>query len=59
MVRNFDHVTIAVRDLDGAQVARLTAPGVVLRNEVLNFHNRKLVFLVDPGGVTIELAQWD
>jgi hypothetical protein len=24
----------------------------------MDFHSRKLVFLVGPGGVTIELAQW-
>jgi hypothetical protein len=27
-------------------------------NEVMDFHDRKLVFLAGPDGVTIELAQW-
>lgn len=53
----FNHVCFAVTDLD-AEVARLTAAGVRLRNEVLDFHNRKLVFLSGPEGITIELAQW-
>ncbi len=53
----FNHVCFAVDDLD-AEVARLRAAGVRLRNEVMTFHDRKLVFLVGPEGVTIELAQW-
>jgi catechol 2,3-dioxygenase-like lactoylglutathione lyase family enzyme len=47
-----------VDDLE-AEVARLTAEGVQLRNEVMDFHNRKLVFLLGPEGVTVELAEWD
>jgi len=54
----FNHVCFAVDDLD-SEVARLKANGVKLRNEVLDFHNRKLVFLSGPEGVTVELAQWD
>jgi catechol 2,3-dioxygenase-like lactoylglutathione lyase family enzyme len=53
----FNHVCFAVEDLD-AEVAALKAKGVELRNEVLHFHDRKLVFLVGPEGVTVELAQW-
>lgn len=53
----FNHVCFAVDDLD-AEVARLTAHGVRLRNAVMQFHDRKLVFLEGPEGVTIELAQW-
>src|SRR5262245_7775976 len=53
-----NHVCFAVDDLD-AEVARLTAEGVQLRNEVMDFHNRKLVFLSGPEGVTVELAEWD
>jgi hypothetical protein len=40
-------------------VARLKAHGVQLRNEVMDFHNRKLVFLSGPEGVAVELAEWD
>ena len=53
----FNHVCFAVDDLE-AEVARLKAKGVQLRNEVMKFHNRKLVFLSGPEGVTVELAEW-
>ncbi len=53
----FNHVCFSVDDLD-AEVARLTAAGVKLRNKVMDFHSRKLVFLRGPEDVTIELAQW-
>src|SRR5262245_9677201 len=54
----FNHVCFAVDDLE-AEVARLKAGGVRLRNEVMEFHDRKLVFLSGPEGVTVELAEWD
>jgi catechol 2,3-dioxygenase-like lactoylglutathione lyase family enzyme len=54
----FNHVCFAVEDLE-AEVARLTAKGVQLRNEIMEFHNRKLVFLSGPEGITVELAEWD
>src|SRR5262245_53741550 len=53
----FNHVCLAVDDL-AAEVARLTANGVHLRNEVMVFHDRKLVFLSGPEGITVELAEW-
>ena len=53
----FNHVCFAVDDLDAA-LARLTAGGVQTRNSVMEFHDRRLVFLVGPGNVTIELAEW-
>lgn len=53
----FNHVCFAVDDLD-ATVARLHAAGVRIRNDVLEFHDRRLVFVVGPGDVTIELAEW-
>jgi len=53
----FNHICFAVDDLK-AEVARLQANGVQLRNQVLEFHDRKLVFLVGPEGVTVELAEW-
>jgi catechol 2,3-dioxygenase-like lactoylglutathione lyase family enzyme len=53
----FNHVCFAVDDLE-AEVARLKAKGVQLRNEVMEFHDRKLVFLSGPEGVTVELAEW-
>lgn len=53
----FNHICFAVQDLD-AEVARLTAAGVRLRNDVMDFHGRKLVFLTGPEGITVELAEW-
>jgi len=53
----FNHICFAVGNLD-AEVARLTAAGVRLRNQVMLFHDRKLVFVEGPEGVVVELAQW-
>ena len=53
----FNHVCLAVDDLEGA-VARLRANGVRTRNEMMVFHDRKLIFLRGPEGVTVELAEW-
>jgi catechol 2,3-dioxygenase-like lactoylglutathione lyase family enzyme len=53
----FNHVCFKVEDIE-AEVRRLTASGVQLRNEIMEFHDRKLVFLRGPEGVTVELAQW-
>ena len=53
----FNHICFAVDDID-AEVARLTAAGVTLRNQVMLFHDRMLVFLTGPEGVVVELAQW-
>jgi len=53
----FNHICFAVTDLDG-EVRRLTDQGVSLRNEVMDFHDRKLVFLSGPEGITVELAEW-
>ncbi|MGJ0531822.1 VOC family protein [Methylocystis sp.] len=53
----FNHICFAVEDIE-AEVRRLTAAGVRLRNRIMEFHNRKLVFLCGPEDVTVELAQW-
>jgi catechol 2,3-dioxygenase-like lactoylglutathione lyase family enzyme len=53
----FNHICFAVDDLDVA-LDRLGAGGVNIRNEVMDFHDRRLVFLMGPGDVTIELAEW-
>lgn len=53
----FNHICFAVDDLE-AEVARLQAAGVQLRNAVMEFHHRKLVFLRGPEGITVELAEW-
>jgi catechol 2,3-dioxygenase-like lactoylglutathione lyase family enzyme len=54
----FNHVCFAVDDLE-AELAKLKAKGVQLRNDVMEFHDRKLVFLSGPEGITVELAEWD
>jgi catechol 2,3-dioxygenase-like lactoylglutathione lyase family enzyme len=53
----FNHVCFAVDNLE-AELARLKVKGVQLRNEVMVFQNRKLVFLSGPEGITVELAEW-
>jgi catechol 2,3-dioxygenase-like lactoylglutathione lyase family enzyme len=53
----FNHVCFTVVDIE-AEVRRLSAGGIELRNEIMEFHDRKLVFLRGPEGVTVELAQW-
>ncbi|HVX04915.1 MAG TPA: VOC family protein [Rhodanobacteraceae bacterium] len=54
----FNHVCFAVDDMD-RELAMLQAHGIRLRNEVMVFHDRKLVFLDGPEGITIELAEWN
>ena len=53
----FNHLCFAVADIE-ATLARLVAQRVKPRNEMLTYHDRKLVFLEGPEGVTIELAEW-
>ena len=53
----FNHICFSVDDLE-AEIVRLTAAGIKLRNRMMDFHQRKLVFLEGPEGVTIELAEW-
>jgi catechol 2,3-dioxygenase-like lactoylglutathione lyase family enzyme len=53
----FNHVCFAVDDLDET-LGRLERAGIETRNEVMDFHDRRLVFLAGPSGVTIELAEW-
>lgn len=52
----FNHVCFRVRDLD-AMLAHLAAHGITPRNDVMDFHDRRLVFLDGPG-VVVELAEW-
>ncbi len=53
----FNHICFAVDDLD-AEVAKMKANGFETRNDVMDFHSRKLIFLSGPEGVTVELSQW-
>ena len=52
----FNHVCFRVADLD-AMLAHLAAHGVRPRNEIMDFHERRLVF-VDGPGIVVELAEW-
>ncbi len=52
----FNHVCFRVNDLS-AMLGHLAANGITPRNEVLDYHDRKLVFLDGPG-VVVELAEW-
>jgi catechol 2,3-dioxygenase-like lactoylglutathione lyase family enzyme len=52
-----NHVCFTVDDIEG-EVAKFRAAGFNTRNEIMDFHSRKLVFLDGPEGVTVELSQW-
>jgi catechol 2,3-dioxygenase-like lactoylglutathione lyase family enzyme len=54
----FNHVCFRVDDLD-ATVAKFDAAGFPTRNQPMDFHDRKLVFLVGPANTVVELAQWE
>src|SRR5229473_1555650 len=52
-----NHICFAVNDIE-AEVAKLRTNGFKTRNEIMDFHSRKLVFIDGPEGVTVELSQW-
>jgi catechol 2,3-dioxygenase-like lactoylglutathione lyase family enzyme len=52
-----NHVCFAVDDIE-AVVSKMRANGYETRNDIMDFHSRKLVFLAGPEGVTIELSEW-
>ena len=54
---SMNHVCFAVDDIE-AEVAKFRAGEFKTRNEIMDFHSRKLVFLDGPEGVTVELSQW-
>jgi catechol 2,3-dioxygenase-like lactoylglutathione lyase family enzyme len=53
----FNHVCFRTDDLD-ATLAAFASIGVQPRNEIMDFHDRRLVFLPGPSGVVVELAEW-
>ena len=55
--RGLRHLCFAVDDIE-AEVAKLRANGFKTRNEIMDFHSRKLVFIEGPEGVTVGLSQW-
>ena len=52
-----NHICFAVDDIE-AEVAKLRTNGFKTRNEIMDFHSRKLVFIEGPEGVTVEFSQW-
>jgi catechol 2,3-dioxygenase-like lactoylglutathione lyase family enzyme len=52
-----NHICFAVDDIE-TEVAKLKRHGFQTRNEIMDFHSRKLVFIDGPEGVTVELSQW-
>ncbi|GKS60296.1 glyoxalase [Nitrospira sp.] len=52
----FNHICFMVENLD-RELIRLRAAGVETRNDLLDFHGRKLVFLRGPEGITVELSE--
>jgi catechol 2,3-dioxygenase-like lactoylglutathione lyase family enzyme len=53
----FNHVCFRVDDLD-ATVAEFESAGFPTRNQAMDFHDRKLVFLIGPANTVVELAEW-
>jgi len=54
----FNHICFAVDDIE-AEVKKLKANGIQIRNEIMDFHSRKLVFVFGPEDVTVELSEWN
>jgi hypothetical protein len=52
----YNHLALRVENLD-SEVKRLEEAGG-LKTQPVAFHDRKLVFLVGPEDVTIELVEW-
>jgi catechol 2,3-dioxygenase-like lactoylglutathione lyase family enzyme len=51
----FNHVCFRVNDMD-AMLEHLAEHGITPRNEIFDYHDKKLVFLDGPG-VVVELAE--
>ena len=52
----YNHICFAVDNLD-QEIELLKKHGVVILSDILNFHERKLVYISGPSGIIIELAQ--
>ena len=53
----YNHVCFSVADLE-AEVNKLAANGIKTRNNIMDFHGRKLVFIPGPENITLELSEW-
>jgi catechol 2,3-dioxygenase-like lactoylglutathione lyase family enzyme len=54
----FNHLCFAVDDIK-AEVTQLKAGGVMFRNEMRVYHQRRIRFFEGPDGITLDIAQWD
>ena len=53
----FNHLCFAVKNIE--EIAQtLKSAGVKFRNELMTFHDRKLLFVEGPERITIEFAEW-
>lgn len=53
----FNHLCFAVNDIE-ALAETLKNEGVRLRNDLMTFHDRKLLLVEGPERITIEFAEW-
>jgi catechol 2,3-dioxygenase-like lactoylglutathione lyase family enzyme len=53
----YNHLALRVENLE-SEVKRLKEAGFVIKNQPVAFNDRKLVFIVGPEDVTIELVEW-
>ena len=53
----YNHLCFKVDDIE-EEINKLRANNVKILSDVLNFNNRKLVYLAGPDGIILELAQW-
>jgi len=53
----YNHVCFAVDNIE-KQVRELKEQGITTRNQILDFHSRKLVYIFGPEDITVELAEW-
>ena len=55
--RGYNHLAFRVDDIE-AVTAHLTANGVSMLNDEMDYISRKLRFFEGPEGVTLELVEW-
>lgn len=53
----FNHICFRTESIE-ATLAKFATIGVSPRNQLMDFHDRKLIFVDGPDGVVIELAEW-
>jgi catechol 2,3-dioxygenase-like lactoylglutathione lyase family enzyme len=53
----YNHVCFAVDNIE-KQVSELKEQGITTRNQIMDFHSRKLVYIFGPEDITVELAEW-